>query len=155
MGRSPLGFRSRKQGKYSCVYMLVKLPPFNHFQSKIISIRATYEEYTGDYCQVDKHLTSFPPFLLLALKKNTFSYPFLLTYLHQNTATLFKPRGLFQVEITCQKHAPNCTINNIKMQRAITVGWGHPDHPPPPFSRSLHSLELGRFAPSQVIFTAT
>ena len=55
----------------------------------------------------------------------------LLTHLHQNTATLFKPGGLFQVEITCQKQAPNCTINNIKMQKALTVGGGTPSHPPP------------------------
>ena len=48
----------------------------------------------------------------------------MLTYLHQNTATLFKPGGLFQVDNTCQKHAPNCTINNIKMQKALTVGGG-------------------------------
>ena len=66
----------------------------------------------------------------------------LLTYLHQNTATLFKPRGLFQVEITCQKQAPNCTINNIKMQEALTVGGGTPPplpHPPPPLARSARS----------------
>ena len=73
----------------------------------------------------------------------------MLTYLHQNTATLFKPGGLFQVDKTCQKHAPNCTINNIKMQKALTVGGGGapPSHTLPPPARSL-----GRFAPSQVIF---
>ena len=48
--------------------------------------------------------------------------------------------------------APNCTINNIKMQKALTVGGGTPlSHTLPPCS--LRSLGLGRFAPSQVIFT--
>ena len=39
-------------------------------------------------------------------------------------------------------------FNNIKMQKALPL-----PHPPPP-PRSLRSLGLGRFAPSQVIFTA-
>ena len=96
------------------------------------------------------HLIQF--YTVLSLRTATLNKILvLLTYLHQNTATLFKPGGLFQVDKTCQKHAPNCTINNIKMQKALTVGgWTPPSHtlpPPPP------SLGLGRFAPSQAIFT--
>ena len=110
-----------------------------------------YEENTGDYCHVEKHLTSFPPFSSFS---NFFLFLILvlLTYLHQNTATLFKPGGLFQVDKTCQKHAPNCTINNCtsKCKKLSLWGGGHP----PPTPRSLRSLGLGRFAPSQVIFTA-
>ena len=124
--------------------MHVKLPPFNHSKVRLYKF-VLYEENTGDYCQADKHLTSFPPFSSFS---NFFLFLILvlLTYLHQNTATLFKPGGLFQVDKTCQKHAPNCTINNIKMQKALTVGGGHPlPTPPPPLARS---------APSQVIFTA-
>ena len=62
----------------------------------------------------------------------------MLTYLHQTTATLFKPGGLFQVDKTCQTHAPNCTINNIKMQKALTVGT------PPPLARSGSVASLPR-----------
>ena len=93
---APLRFRRRKKGKIK-----LRVCMWSCRLSTISKVRlykfVLYEENTGDYCQVDKHLTS-----------------------------LFKPGGQFQVEITCQKHAPNCTINNIKMQKAPT--------PPPPRS---------------------
>ena len=62
--------------------MHVKLPPFNHFQSKIKYVCAIRGKYWA--------------------------------------------------------YAPNCTINNMKMQTALTVGGGtQPTPSPPPLARSL------------------
>ena len=43
------------------------------------------------------------------------------------------------------RYAPDCTFSSRKMKKLLTVGGGHP----PPAARSLRSLGLGRFAPSQ------
>ena len=57
-----------------------------------------------------------------------------------------------QVQISLlYRYAPDCTFSSRKMKKLPTVGGGTGDtplpHPPP--ARSLRSLGLGRFAPSQ------
>ena len=43
------------------------------------------------------------------------------------------------------RYAPDCTFSSRKLKKLPTVGGGTP----PPTARSLRSLGLGRFAPSQ------
>ena len=48
----------KKENKAACMHDFVKLPPFNHFQSKIKYKFVLYEEYTGHMHQIAPLTTS-------------------------------------------------------------------------------------------------
>ena len=62
--------------------------------------------------------------------------------MHEETACIPKAYCM-------QKYAPDWTIWGPKLKKVLTVGGGPTPLPHPPPARSLRSLGLGRFAPSQ------